>query len=175
MARKTRRFYLMLVVAIAVIVIVGTNIVSTNDAISKVTLDLAADTLKGKPSNSYQHTRKHDFSYDRETWDKNRPRIAILAGPHKTASTTLQQFFVELAGLTVPVKNTTQEATSSKFQTPMYPNTEWVWPIGVKSEYEDEFRTMRNRKFYASMTSLLSGRRQMFFFPHGKCKPRMKK
>ena len=31
-----------------------------------------------------------DFTYDRARWEQRVPRIAVLAGPHKTASTTLQ-------------------------------------------------------------------------------------
>ena len=50
---------------------------------------------------------KHDFSYDRERWEENRPRIGVLAGPHKTASTTLQAFFANIAGKAVHLTNET--------------------------------------------------------------------
>ena len=43
---------------------------------------------KSKSKRSYTH----DFTYHRERWKKNSPCIAVLAGPHKTASTTLQTF-----------------------------------------------------------------------------------
>lgn len=122
-------------------------------------------TLVKERDNDDNDKRRNDFYYDREKWDKNSPRIALLAGPHKTASTTIQNFFVKLTGLTVPVEgNATQE-----FITPKYSNTEWVWPLGVKEEFESMFTGFKKaRKFYATLTSFISGRRATWFFKYGK-------
>ncbi len=111
---------------------------------------------------------KHSFAYDRKTWEQKKPRIAILAGPHKTASTTLQTFFSSVAGSTVRLTNRTIE--SSHTHEPHSSVTDWVWPLGVSEEYDEEsslgggFKTMKPAKFYSVLASLISGRRRVVFF-----------
>mmetsp|Transcript_1910 Transcript_1910/g.5026 ORF Transcript_1910/g.5026 Transcript_1910/m.5026 type:complete len:217 (+) Transcript_1910:302-952(+) len=58
----------------------------------------ATTTAKVSSSNA-----PRDFSYDEEGWRRHPPRIAILAGPHKTASGTLQTFFASIVGRGVSV------------------------------------------------------------------------
>lgn len=111
---------------------------------------------------------KHDFAYDRKRWEQKKPRIAILAGPHKTASTTLQTFFSSVAGSTVRLTNTTID--SSHTHKSHSSVTDWVWPLGVSEEYDEEsslgggFKIMKPAKFYSVLASLISGRRRIVFF-----------
>ena len=59
---------------------------------------------KPKPSKPKFFTQ--DFGYDRERWEASGgPRIVILAGPHKTASTTIQDFFSHINGWTISVSD----------------------------------------------------------------------
>ncbi len=130
------------------------------------TIELKDVHLDSKPLKESDKTdgRNHNFDYDRDTWDQHSPRIAILAGPHKTASTTIQKFFVGLTGQTVLVKNTTRIARS-QFVKPRYENTEWVWPLGSWEETRNKFRLLKSdAKFYAPLTSFISGRREKMFF-----------
>lgn len=169
-----RRFHYF-VFFLSVALLVATRIVSTSRGLSTGSLDVSTVILKEKLSSSvlvddeqdYQRTetREHDFSYDKERWEKNPPRIVLLAGPHKTASTTLQDFFEKLTGLSISVKDNDEISITD------YPNAEWVWPVGIKKEIDGEFRTLKSpNKFYASLTSFLSGRRAKMYFPSWKDK-----
>lgn len=87
------------------------------------------------------------------------PRIVILAGPHKTGSTSLQVFISDLFGMTIATGNVTD---TSKFITP-HPNVdEWVWPVGVREEYYGEynldevrFREEDITKFYKNLVPFM--------------------
>ena len=169
-----RRFYYF-VFFLSVALLVATKVISTSRALSAGSLDVSTVILKEKVSSSVlvhdkqddqqRENRKHDFSYDKEQWEKNPPRIVVLAGPHKTASTTLQNFFEKLTGASISVKD------NDKIPIADYPNAEWVWPVGIKKEIDGEFRTLKSpNKFYASLTSFLSGRRAKRYFPKWKGK-----
>eukprot|EP00533_Pseudo-nitzschia_delicatissima_P002480 CAMPEP_0116105024 /NCGR_PEP_ID=MMETSP0327-20121206/14789_1 /TAXON_ID=44447 /ORGANISM="Pseudo-nitzschia delicatissima, Strain B596" /LENGTH=504 /DNA_ID=CAMNT_0003597357 /DNA_START=146 /DNA_END=1660 /DNA_ORIENTATION=- len=168
---RNRRFQFVFFTAVAAFVIVTwcfdtKSLPSGPVGVSTIVVKDNSKLVNERDNNNKK--RKHDFYYDREIWDRNSPRIALLAGPHKTASTTIQEFFVELTGLTVVVdENTTllvDENTTQEFLTPKYSDTEWVWPIGVEEEFGTLFRKLRNaRKFYAAFTSFISGRRTGFF------------
>lgn len=118
-----------------------------------------------------QPVQRHvqDFTYDKKRWEKNSPRIAVLAGPHKTASTTLQEFFSKIVGSAVHLTNETFNSSTTYEPHPAL--SDWAWPIGVAEEYATEsslgggFKEMRPRKFYAVLASLISGRRRSMFFP----------
>ena len=93
--------------------------------------------------------QQHDFAYDRERWERNSARFVVLAGPHKTASSTLQAFFYQIACQRVNVSN--RNATKSRsFDAPHPAVTDWVWPTGRKFS--------RNYKFYKTVGALISGR-----------------
>ena len=161
--RKNRRFQFVLFTAVAAFLIATWRFKTKSlpsDLVGVSTIKVK-DNSKLVNERDNNNKRKHDFYYEREIWDRNSPRIALLAGPHKTASTTIQDFFVELTGLTVLLEeNTTQE-----FFTPKYSDNEWVWPIGVEEEFGSLFRkAMHARKFYAPFTSFISGRRTKKFF-----------
>jgi hypothetical protein len=119
---------------------------------------------------------KHDFSYDHERWENNNngPRIVVLAGPHKTASTTLQDFFANIAGSTISVvanhSNTTtnnditKQQQTLKQEQPHPTVTEWVWPVGVREEYKDRMKVLGSAaKFYATLASFVTGRRKNYY------------
>jgi hypothetical protein len=110
---------------------------------------------------------------DPEIWET--PRIVVLAGPHKTGSTSLQKFLVHIAGKTYVTGNNTYNATQH-FIVPHDSNTEWVWPTGLYHEYflekrllyafgptdppdlEERFVTYLknfNSKFYSAMIPLI--------------------
>eukprot|EP00533_Pseudo-nitzschia_delicatissima_P002198 CAMPEP_0116096150 /NCGR_PEP_ID=MMETSP0327-20121206/10035_1 /TAXON_ID=44447 /ORGANISM="Pseudo-nitzschia delicatissima, Strain B596" /LENGTH=492 /DNA_ID=CAMNT_0003587849 /DNA_START=93 /DNA_END=1571 /DNA_ORIENTATION=+ len=111
---------------------------------------------------------KHDFTYDQQKWGQS-PRIAVLAGPHKTASTTLQSFFSKIVGSAVRLTNETSNSSDTNYQ-PHPALSDWAWPIGVVEEYESEsslgggFMKLKPYKFYAILASLISGRRRGLFF-----------
>ena len=72
-----------------------------------------------------------DFSYDRARWEQRVPRIAVLAGPHKTASTTLQAFVAGIAAA----------------------GAAWEWPYAK----DPPFRHLRPPKFYTPLAAIVSG------------------
>jgi hypothetical protein len=95
----------------------------------------------------------------------------VLAGPHKTASSSLQEFFVNIAGSSVSVTNVTfHENETSTLLTPHPLITEWVWPVEIRDEYKymmaglDIAIPRRPRKFYSILASYVSGRRFQRFF-----------
>jgi len=130
------------------------------------------------------------FDYDKERWEasqqqQQRPRIVILAGPHKTASTTIQEFIVSLTctfiatpPATITGVNMTVDVTVKNRQTKLnryskktdvqycsrHParNNDWIWPIGVRGAYaalvdsKFEFAPM---KYYAPLARIVTGRR----------------
>jgi len=126
---------------------------------------------------------KHNFSYDHERWEKsnngNGPRIVVMCGPHKTASSTMQAFFARIAGQTISVVNDNNNisgndnkngnsnsdvTTRTNILTPHPTVTKWVWPLGVKEEYVHRIRNMGKAKFYAAMASFVTGNRYPSFF-----------
>ena len=90
------------------------------------------------------------------------PRVVILAGPHKTGSTTIQSFLANKAGLTVsllPNKNVKTRKLHPKFE-----KSNWIWPIGVEEEYGRKnsplaagFRNIGDSKFYAPLMYFIGG------------------
>ena len=119
--------------------------------------------------------------YDKETWSRP-PRIVVMSGPHKTASSTLQSFMAEIAGLTVSLGPTTAETAEAAaaihngtgaawmFRVP-HPNiTEWVWPLGWPEDCLGEdslaggIRFSSRPKFYAVLASHVTGRRNEIWF-----------
>jgi len=125
-------------------------------------------------------TYRQDFSYNKAQWDQ--PRIAILSGPHKTASTTIQTFFSDICGSTTYLYDETSRITQKPNQnipnatrsfcprnkqclhTPNPTIGNWVWPIGVKEEYNHIFNGMDGHsKFYAPLASVVSNRRRSFY------------
>jgi len=128
------------------------------------------ESKRQRNNNKYNTKNQSRDTYD---GDSKRQRIVILAGPHKTASTTLQEFFSDFAGKTVKVRTDSKLAYRN---VPYKANTEWVWPIGVKNEYDGEenrtpvpgtaMRTPReSRKFYAILAAYISARRLAWYFP----------
>jgi hypothetical protein len=92
-----------------------------------------------KQNTKSKDEHKDQFVYDRERRNKNSPRIAVLAGPHKTASTSIQNFFSKIAGSTVRLTNTPIIHTGKDNVLEPHPTiTEWVMPIGVMEEYDTE-------------------------------------
>ena len=88
-----------------------------------------------------------DFAYDREEWERRVPRIVVLAGPHKTASSDLQTF----------VANLTAAGANARA-------TGWQWPVDRRAHVP--FRPPNFRgKFYAPLAAFVSGRRIARFFP----------
>lgn len=88
------------------------------------------------------------FDYDRKKWDKQSPRVILLVGPHKTASTTLQYFFCRFFCMEVPFESEEEEFPEAAY--PQY--TEWIWPIDhfqldkssewFQGEYEKRYRRL---------------------------------
>ena len=140
----------------------------------------------------------HRFAYNRTLFYRNGPpMIVILAGPHKSASSSLQDFFVNLIGKRTSIHATNNstttatssstkenlEATSSKKELYYYrPQEEphpllqnWVWPVEIREEYQthmgSHFHDMlrRHRKFYAIFASYISRQRTRGWF-RGKSK-----
>ena len=156
--RRLRCFVLYVVVAL----LVATQILSNSRTLSAGSSYISTVILKDKASVSIPTEGKHDFSYDKERWEKNHPRIVVLAGPHKTASTTLQDFFQKLTGFSISVENDVDTPRTK------YPNSEWVWPVGIRSEISGccELKILKSpNKFYATLTSVLSGRRARRYYP----------
>jgi hypothetical protein len=128
------------------------------------TVDLKSESKVSEHKNEYY---KHDFSYDHERWENNNngPRIVVMAGPHKTASTTLQDFFAMIAGSTISVGDITKQQQTLKQKQPHPTVTEWVWPVGVREEYKDRIFVMRQAYgFYATLASFVTGRRESFIY-----------
>jgi len=102
-----------------------------DDKIALVTNAGAADTTK-QYNNNINYT---DFSYDLNAWHTP-PRIVILAGPHKAASTTLQKFVSKLAGATTSLMRDHPGYDDSLF--PQQPHesfrNSWIWPLPVPPE-----------------------------------------
>ena len=78
---------------------------------------------------------RHDFSYDRGRWDARSPRIAVLAGPHRTASSALRTFFAGQVGTTVALSPETTELSDAERERRPHPALDdWVWPVGADAE-----------------------------------------
>mmetsp|Transcript_11688 Transcript_11688/g.18091 ORF Transcript_11688/g.18091 Transcript_11688/m.18091 type:complete len:479 (+) Transcript_11688:256-1692(+) len=83
------------------------------------------------------------------------PRIVLLAGPHKTGTSSIQGFFATQAGWTVSLlPNTTADMLKPH---PKIQRTNWVWPIGVRKEIRGSkklnlgFKPYGGAKFYAPL------------------------
>lgn len=149
-----------------IVVLVATTILPTYrefSAVSTVALKEQTSIVTNSSISTDDKRKKehnNDFYYDRERWSS--AKIAVLVGPHKTASSTLQGFLV---GLTAQEISVHDNDTNSTYK---YPNDEWVWPVGIKSEYSDEFNGINAVKFYAALGSCLFGRHTDHFFPKWK-------
>ena len=105
-----------------------------------------------------------------------RQRVVIMAGPHKTASTTLQDFVAMLAQRTVQLDETSGPGGGTRVE-PHPVNPDWVFPVGLQREYSrldggdsvitgSPLRHPHNPdKFYAILASFISGRRINMYFP----------
>lgn len=127
-----------------------------------------------------ENNYKHDFTYDHELWEQKIPRIVVMAGPHKTASTTLQTFAVEIAGLEIKLENSRRNLKKRKRsrkrvkgRRPHPSITNWVFPLGVKEEYilEDSLgggikHMQQEAKFYAPLAAFTTRRRYRTYFPY---------
>ena len=107
-------------------------------------------------------TTESAFAYDVDRWNRHKPKIVILAGPHKTASTSLQDFSVQLAGQSISLDD-------DNIDTPILPhpsNKKWIWPLPY-SESSDglPFRKSNKAKSHAALASFLTMRRFGFWFP----------
>jgi len=120
---------------------------------------------------------KHDFTYDHELWEQKIPRIVVMVGPHKTASTTLQTFVVFIAGLVIKIENRRRnlKIKRQKERRPHPSITNWVFPLGVREEYNPEdslgggiMFMNHESKFYAPLAAFITGRRYGMFFPYKK-------
>jgi hypothetical protein len=106
---------------------------------------------------------KPDFSFNRESWDRNSSRIVILLGPHKTASTSLQAFLVKMAAQVYSVTNTTYGHSTFK-KKPHPAITEWVWPLGIEEEMilagglPENTGQWGAMKYYAYVAALITGK-----------------
>lgn len=93
-------------------------------------------------------------------WNQNNPKIVVLLGPHKTASSTLQRFFANTVGLTTSLAaNTT--TTALNFSKPNPKISNWAWPIGVEKEHS--FKNLDPVKFYAPLACLITGKPNPYF------------
>mmetsp|Transcript_35004 Transcript_35004/g.68922 ORF Transcript_35004/g.68922 Transcript_35004/m.68922 type:complete len:523 (-) Transcript_35004:52-1620(-) len=159
---ETAKFFLFILVMCS-----GPTLYFTNELLVAQTFPNTIDfpLERAKAAKQQQH---HDFAYDRERWERHSPRFVLLAGPHKTASSTLQSFFSDIAHSTVSVSNTNVTKLRT-FVTPHPAVTDWVWPVPVEgdcfyknissSERESFFlKSGSSRKFYATMGALFSGR-----------------
>ena len=125
---------------------------------------------------------RHDFSYDANAWEGPRggPRIVVLAGPHKTASTTLQNFVSLFASSTLNLGGTADSPELSRKNRQRYEqkrrphpsNDEWVWPLGYYRDYlfEDSMggglaMLKKGAKQYATLAGILTGRRIRQYMP----------
>lgn len=100
----------------------------------------------------------HGFEYNRDRWDQHGPpKIVILTGPHKTASTTLQQFMVDLAGQTI--------GDESWNRSPHPSIRNWIWPLSDPNEHHLWKARYSGPKSFAPLASLVFGRRMGHFFP----------
>jgi hypothetical protein len=102
------------------------------------------------------------------------PRIVVLAGPHKTGSTSLQEFICRIAGTTFVIGNHTYSHASRNFITPHPANVKWSWPVGLYEEYYLDNKLLYaggkkkpkrsytygcdlNGKFYSALAPLITG------------------
>jgi len=146
----------------------GNNVITKASSLST---EKSVDRKKPKPSAAVADSGVRDFSYNHENWQRP-PRIVILAGPHKTASTTLQTFLVNIAGRTISVEKEVRTSVNNNGLVTIdvfrpHPDvTDWVWPLGVPEEYEETlFRRSKNpAKFFAPLAAFCSGRRFRIFF-----------
>ena len=105
-----------------------------------------------------------------DPWDRP-PRVVILSGPHKTASTTLQTFLYKVAGSAVSFADDhsrddgrTRRQLKRSEKRPHPDVRDWVFPVGLKEDYGSEIRKGSNpAKFYAPLASYASGRRRTYF------------
>jgi hypothetical protein len=129
--------------------------------------DNVGELLGGEARNNHDAAKnyKHDFSYDRERWNANPPRIVVLAGPHKAASTNIQDVLAITLGTTLSVENIHQNQNPPKrFQQPAHPAlSDWAWPLGLRKETTGDsalsggFKRSSNAKFFAPLAALISG------------------
>jgi hypothetical protein len=94
------------------------------------------------------------------------PRIVVLAGPHKTGSTSLQNFICNIGGTTYVTGNHAHNNASEHFITPHAANTKWSWPVGLYDEYcleknlicagEQRNPYQFSPKFYSALVPLIT-------------------
>lgn len=89
---------------------------------------------------------------------RRRQRIVILAGPHKTASTTLQSFLYEVAGQAVWLRPENRPKQKGHRKRPHPAFRGWSWPVGVPEETKAYgVKQMSSAKFHAPLAALVTG------------------
>ena len=92
------------------------------------------------------------FAYDRKRWDaSNGPRVAVLAGPHKTGSSSIQQFVFRVTGLTVKMQ---PGSADHSVQQPD-PVIDWAFPMAYSDE-APHVSWCRFAKSHAGLASLVT-------------------
>jgi len=124
-----------------------------------------------KPRKRNNESSKSNNNQKKKKKNSERQRVVILGGPHKTASTTLQDFFSNLAHETVQLN---EKSTTDKWYEPHRINPDWAFPVGIPEEYTEGptmisgtpmKRPTNIDKFHAILASLISGRRLNMYFP----------
>jgi len=104
------------------------------------------------------------YGGDDDSWHQHKPKVVILAGPHKTASTTLQSFMVDIAAQKISLYG---KEEGGREQKPHPSNQKWVWPLPDQGEFKNlGGKGVKPAKAYAPLASYLTGRRTYLFFPH---------
>lgn len=91
------------------------------------------------------------------------PKIVILAGPHKTGSSTIQSFMANWAGEIISVLHSSNNNNTQRKKD----QQQWVWPLGRVDECSSagiqEKWCGETQKFYAPLAVALIGRDKSFF------------
>jgi len=154
--------------------ITQTQDATSNNSSNSSFINFNNNTNTNLSFNNYQDNNHQNNNHTRRNRNS---QIVILAGPHKTASTTMQNFLVTLAGQTISLKGQQkfenkgqrQKNNVDYYQVPHPQNQEWVWPIGYSEGLNEPLelagiKVMRHSsKFYAPLVAWLTGRRKRFF------------
>mmetsp|Transcript_5981 Transcript_5981/g.17013 ORF Transcript_5981/g.17013 Transcript_5981/m.17013 type:complete len:213 (-) Transcript_5981:30-668(-) len=107
-------------------------------------------------SHDADHDFRKRFEYDVERWNKHKPKIVILVGPHKTASSTLQTFLTQLAGQTIALgTDETTETTETEIKSNQIKNNNNNNTPVLRIEYQARYpkkETKRLQKIGATVS-----------------------
>uniref|UniRef100_A0A7S4ASL1 Uncharacterized protein n=1 Tax=Pseudo-nitzschia australis TaxID=44445 RepID=A0A7S4ASL1_9STRA len=113
------------------------------------------------------------YGGDDDSWHQHKPKVVILAGPHKTASTTLQDFSFRLAGQSIRLGNggngnDTPSSPGSE-RRPHPSNHKWIWPVTVRAELKavlgESWIPRKPSKGYAGLAAFVTRRRMNIYYP----------